>query len=139
VSDFIFRTTGDDKICPVGGNYEVFANAGNDTPKGGAGRDAPVGYLDRDMLDGGDTLDPRDGVSGTTPLAAAWQGPLPQRPLRSIRNRLPVKGSPTVQDLLAVADLGYGGGEEEVEEPVGGDPGPALRALQLVQVGRPPE
>lgn len=41
--------------------------------------------------------------------------------------------------LLAVADLGDGGVEEEVEEPVGGDPGAALRALQLVQVGRPPE
>src|SRR5215210_4424088 len=28
---------------------------------------------------------------------------------------------------------------EEVEEPVGGNPGPALRALQLVKVGHAPE
>src|SRR5215210_1092366 len=51
----------------------------------------------------------------------------------TVRRRLEVK------ILFAVPDLGDGRVEEEVEKPVGGDTGPALRALELVQVGRPPE
>ena len=46
---------------------------------------------------------------------------------------------PKAKGLGAVPDLGDRRVEEEVEEPVGRDPGPALRALQLVQVGGPPE
>src|SRR5215210_4111512 len=41
--------------------------------------------------------------------------------------------------LRLAPDLGDGRIVEEVEEPVGGDPGPALRALQLVEVGHAPE
>src|SRR3712207_2747321 len=41
--------------------------------------------------------------------------------------------------LGAVPDLGDGRVEEEVEDPIRRDPSPALRALELVQVGRPPE
>src|ERR687893_543761 len=59
------------------------------------------------------------------------------RPLRSgqetVRRRL------EANRLGAVPDLGYGRVEEEVEDPVRGDPGPALRALELVQVRGPPE
>src|SRR3712207_3830472 len=36
-------------------------------------------------------------------------------------------------------DLGDGRLVEEVEQPVGGDPGPALGALELVEVGGPPD
>src|SRR5215211_6317303 len=41
--------------------------------------------------------------------------------------------------LASFPDLGDRRGEEELEEPVGRDAGAALRALQLVQVGEPPE
>src|SRR3712207_171601 len=41
--------------------------------------------------------------------------------------------------LLPVPDLGDRRAVEEVEEPVGGDAGPALGTLQLVEVGNAPE
>src|SRR5919112_4661133 len=41
--------------------------------------------------------------------------------------------------LRLAPNLGYRRIVEEVEEPVGGDPGPALRALQLVKVGHAPD
>src|SRR5215211_294154 len=48
-------------------------------------------------------------------------------------------GKVVCSSLLSFPDLGDRRGEEELEEPVGGDAGAALRALQLVQVGEPPE
>src|SRR5215203_1283630 len=41
--------------------------------------------------------------------------------------------------LRLAPDLGDGRIVEDVEEPVGGDPGPALWALQLVEVHEAPE
>src|SRR5215204_1236938 len=45
----------------------------------------------------------------------------------------------TLPKLRLAPDLGDGRVVEQVEEPVGGDPGPALGALQLVEVRQAPE
>ena len=76
------------------------------------------------------------------PALAAWRERLEARPAYQETVMVSFAKSPRLQPTVLPAlapDLGDRWVVEEVEQPVGGDPCAALRALQLVEVRQAPE